>query len=73
MNNWISVKDRLPEKDESVVVYSYEDKVNNGFYVAWIERFNKDNLPIWQYSWCCGCFVPGKVTHWQPLPKEPKI
>ncbi len=59
MNNWISVKDRLPEEDVRVLVYinserSYTkidtDRIKYGKWIRWY----KD------------------VTHWQPLPEPPK-
>ena len=59
-NEWISVKDRLPEEDIRVLVYinsdrSYTkldtDRLSNGKFVRWY----KD------------------VTHWMPLPEPPKV
>ena len=72
MSEWISVKDKLPDTGISVIVRQYEDKINNGTYVAWIEKLGIKDKPIWQYSWCCGCYVPREVTHWMPLPEPPK-
>jgi hypothetical protein len=71
--NWISVKDKLPELDQGVLVYSYEDKINQGQYVAWINSLGIENKPIWQYSYCCGCLVSYKVTHWMPLVDNPIV
>ena len=72
LDPWISIKDKLPELGVSVLVYQFEDKVNNGIYVAWIEKLGIEDKPIWQYSWCCGCFVPREVTHWRDLPEPPR-
>lgn len=72
MREWISVKDRLPEIQEEVIVYHFSDKINNGMCVAWIEKKGIDDKPIWQYSWCCGCYVSDPVTHWMPLLTPPK-
>jgi hypothetical protein len=72
MSEWISIKNKLPEIGVSVFVYQHEDKINNGMYVAWIGKLGINDKPIWQYSWCCGCYVPQHVTHWTPLPLPPK-
>lgn len=69
MSEWISVKDKLPEKQQSVIVVTTD---GNSIYVAWIEEFGMEDKPIWQYSWCCGCYVSGNVTHWMQLPSLPK-
>ena len=55
---WISVKDRLPEKYEEVLVYS----AKYGVQVDWIAD-NTDYL-WWNYG--------ELVTHWMPLPEPPK-
>lgn len=61
--NWISVKKRMPDIDETVLCYSNK---NGGDYFigyigyrsgAWIED---------------GVMHIGDVTHWMPLPKPPK-
>ena len=61
MNNWISVKDRLPKNDNRVLVYMHEnrlsytkidtDRLVNGEWVRWSDT----------------------VTHWQPLPEPPEV
>ena len=73
---WISVKDNLPKQGESVLACALyritpQCEVSNSMYVAWIENFGKENKPIWQYSWCCGCFCGEEITHWKPLPEAP--
>lgn len=55
---WVSVKDRLPEKYEEVLVYS----AKYGVQVDWIAD-NTDYL-WWNYG--------ELVTHWMPLPEPPK-
>lgn len=57
MNNWISVKDRLP-KDSLVLCYGY------GYYDCYACIKGKflnhpKHLP--------------KITHWMPLPKPPEV
>jgi hypothetical protein len=61
-DNWISVKDRLPEKGQEVLIFDkYTDTVNYCWY----------NEGIWD----CGCYCEiyyNHVTHWQPIPAPPK-
>lgn len=71
MEKWISVKEKLPEHKKEILVSSGEG-INQQQYVAWIESIGISEQPIWQYSWCCGCFVPDTVTHWKPLPEPPE-
>lgn len=57
MNEWISVKDRLPDKAVNVLTYSPNCGIGIDFYVLknkeWFSGFNH-------------------YTHWTPLPKPPK-
>lgn len=76
VNQWISVKDRLPEAveedvngkiafSELVLVYLVYD---NGFTFITVDKCNTDKKR-WLHE------IPGegcKVTHWQPLPEPPK-
>ena len=60
---WISVKERLPENEKCVLVYSQDGGVAEGKYNArfkeWVQfRWNVTELK--------------NVTHWMPLPKPPK-
>jgi hypothetical protein len=65
--NWISVKDKLPELGESVLLIdAYESQ-----YVGWLHEFTTSSSIHWQYSYCCGCAATS-VTHWMPLPEPPK-
>jgi hypothetical protein len=77
MSEWISVNDRLPDIGQSVLIIDFEQinpkcTIHQSMYVAWIEKLGIENKPCWQYSWCCGCYVNNKVTHWRLLPEPPK-
>lgn len=60
-SKWISVKDRLPEKrGRYLCYYKYEpdspDVICENTYLG---------AGLWQSE-------PSKITHWMPLPEEPK-
>ena len=57
MNNWISVKDKLPDHFKSVLVYDQE----------WGIRI--DTLSITPFEEFAHY---GYVTHWMPLPELPE-
>ncbi len=66
-DNWISVKDGLPENEQAVLIYCKREFKNSpsrliGYhaqYFGWhSSNFNDEELAI--------------VTHWQPLPPPPK-
>jgi len=58
MNEWISVKDRLPEEDILVLVFiPYWRKIST-------DRLGKDGC--WR-----GAFGEA-ITHWMPLPEPPQ-
>lgn len=63
-NNWISVKNRLPEDDNFVLVYNSEDKE------IIIANYRGNNA--WD-SYVYGWLPDNAVTHWQPLPKSPEV
>jgi len=60
-DKWISVKDRLPEPLEWVLVGHSED--------GWVDRAD-----LWadKRTWNNG-EVEVYPTHWQPLPETPKL
>lgn len=75
---WVSVKDKLPENDEDVLVYHLED---DHITVGYFESENvsyyiqSDGSKFYTYSgW--ETEIPwaqkGEVTHWMPLPDKPK-
>lgn len=68
MSEWISVKDRLPENENEMVLVTDGKTVITGFR-NWMYRSEPDSR----------LFVPGlkmgggcmEVTHWMPLPEPP--
>lgn len=66
MAEWISVKDRLPELEETVLVL---DRCGNKM-VRTLRRLSSEKEP----SFRPGGLVPQKhITHWMPLPAPPKM
>ena len=65
VQEWISVKDRLPEPFVTVLVQMPGEEpfptVREGFI---------SNDGIWQSAMFRR--EPGEVTHWQPMPQQPK-
>ena len=59
VQEWISVDDRLPEKDEIVIICADENFIYAGELVG--DTWFLDND-----SWTA------TVTHWMPLPQPPK-
>ena len=78
-SGWISVKDRLPEIDEDVLIL-YESKVLRkiGYAITFLKDsfyFGSTLIPYqtpqwnepWQYF-----RENNSITHWMPLPEPPK-
>lgn len=59
---WISVKERLPDSNDMVLIC---DKFGVG--LAWFERHRGKNL-----YWNSDTGIIKNVTHWMPLPEPPK-
>lgn len=63
MIEWISVKDRLPESCETVLIYSANERfVSTGYYWSAEKRWNQIG----------NRFLLFTITHWMPLPEPPK-
>jgi hypothetical protein len=58
VQEWISVKDRLPEKWQDIIAY---DAKNQEIHLAYTT----------EDAWV-GVRMNGKVTHWMPLPQPTK-
>ena len=60
MNEWISVKDRLPKEDgKDVLTYRGEDELCIELYAQ-------------GYGFSFDDMFQSDVTHWMPLPEPPK-
>lgn len=87
MSEWISVKDKLPEMDQGVVLCTRETetygkhrekkKIYKNIYIGYFDRYE------WITIYCHGLEYiyrmnekyPNEtieVTHWMPLPELPK-
>lgn len=64
---WISVKDRLPNPGEFVLIYTAHDPDCSEFTQFEVASHNK-------YGWVAqGDYNPiPEVTHWMPLPEPPE-
>lgn len=59
VNRWFSVKDRLPETDDDVIVYTCGKTVKMGFYYKGRWWDTAEGYDI-------------NVLYWQPRPADPK-
>lgn len=60
---WISVKDMLPEDEIPVLVYTIDGYIQNAYVVV------NTSPPIWHGV---GHWKHPKPTHWMPLPNPPQ-
>jgi hypothetical protein len=65
---WISVKDRLPTNSDRVLVCYHNFKLK--LSITYIDSYN--GFGEWEEFDKCYGKKAWKVTHWQPLPNEPK-
>ena len=75
MSEWISVKERLPEKDGWYLVYAPRYWGNSKIYgldgLAY-SNFKHNYKDHWGIERKMGKGYPVIVTHWMPLPNSPK-
>lgn len=88
MNDWISVKDRLPEEGQVVLLYVLNPCGDNDIFIGhWKYRRGfgekqatfewRANTPMQSGSYVIDengtlYLEPRKVTHWMPLPEPPE-
>lgn len=70
-SGWISVKDRLPDKEGSYIVCTKNGSVCTShfykdLYDLYIQLQNKKPKSMWSGT------VSPHITHWMPLPEPPK-
>ena len=79
VGEWISVKDRLPKLEESVLVYGvgrtdgYRNKhtIEISYRYLYRSHWQLSEEEVWAEPWDY-FFVNYKITHWMPLPEPPK-
>jgi len=70
MSEWISVKDRLPEDFERVIVRLFSESGYGELKISSVQNRNittADNSIISIKDWADA--INAQVTHWMPLPK----
>lgn len=74
---WISVADRLPEKNKNVLLFSKETgtvigKCLNGLFFTETSIHSNGNKELGTYVEFSYKVVNLNVTHWMPLPEQPQ-
>ena len=64
VQEWISVKERLPEESGMYIVTANDGHAQRVSFVQWQRRNRMWNLTGARSYW--------RVTHWQPIPQPPK-
>jgi len=66
-DKWISINEKLPEKEKDILICNDEGKVQFGIYSCDVydDKFFTTNFE--QY------LLPGNVTHWMDLPSPPEM
>ena len=64
VQEWISVKERLPEPWKQVLIYSRHDFCESALYIGAPGK--------WRVTWNHEMLDDDSVTHWMPLPEPPK-
>lgn len=66
MSEWISVKERLPEKGQNVLVFATSKYIGTEkISIDRLEEGERDSIWFFTHGWF-------DVTHWMPLPEPPK-
>ena len=64
VQEWISVKDRLPEESGMYIVTANDGHAQRVSFVQWQKKSRRWNLTGARSYW--------RVTHWMPMPHPPK-
>ena len=65
--HWISVEERLPEINQSVLICAFGRSVGEGTY-----RGHDGVHHVWKMDAVAGTYWDDEITHWMPLPAPPK-
>ena len=65
VQEWISVKDRLPEPWKRVLIYSRHDFCESAFYIGVPGK--------WRVTWNHEMLDADSVTHWMQMPEPPEM
>ena len=63
IQQWISVKDRLPEESGMYIVTANDGHAQRVSFVLWQKKNRMWNLTGARSYW--------RITHWQPMPQPP--
>lgn len=75
MGEWISVKDRLPEKNGEYIVTACDEGCPYGEGIWYSTVVVPSEFYNGEWLWYEGTqkyYLEGIVTHWMPLPEPPK-
>ena len=61
---WISIKDRLPDDDVSILICSERKTISKATYSSDMGRYYIADSDLW--------YNELDITHWMPLPEPPK-
>ena len=64
VQEWVSVKDRLPEESGMYIVTANDGHAQRVSFVQWQKKNRMWNLTGARSYW--------RVTHWMPMPQPPK-
>ena len=79
MNEWVSVKDQLPEKEGQYLVLVKDKKDRNEIIISSFEKqwVTEENtafryVKVLSLTPMFELYFYSKVTHWMPIPEPPK-
>jgi hypothetical protein len=71
MSEWISVKDRLPEKQKWVLFHTIWNEIEKGALCDWENELCSD-FHYKSYCQCsCNSVELENITHWREIPEPP--
>lgn len=71
-SEWISVEERLPEKDGCYITYTNAKGSSNGVIAQSLVTRTIRGIKVRRWEWQTK-ISPWIVTHWMPLPEAPKM